>query len=588
MKNNKSTLIKTLKYCKPYKTQLIIAIICSILEVFFKIFGPEKIKDITNEIAKGLPKFVDNKIINSSIDIPAVTKIAFFILFIYIFSSVFNFIQSYIVASITQLVSKDLRSDIVKKMNIIPLSYFDSNSYGDLLSKITNDVDTIGMSLNQSLGTLISSIALFFGSMIMMFYNSFILTVAAILSSFLGFAITGLIMAKSQKFFYLQQENLGNMNGYIEEMYTAHDIVKAYNAKENTKAEFEKINDKLYDSAWKSQFLSGLMMPFMQFVGNLGYVIVCVLGSILAVKGYISFGVIVAFMIYIRLFTQPLSQIAQALNTLQRTAAAAKRVFDFLNEEELSDESHKERKLINVKGDVEFKNVHFGYNKDKIIINDFSAKIHAGQKVAIVGPTGAGKTTIINLIMRFYEILSGDILIDGISIKDVPRENVHEQFAMVLQDSWIFKGSIRENIVYSKENVSDKDLENACEAVGLHHFIKTLPNLYDTVLDEKTSISEGQKQLITIARAMIQNSPLLILDEATSSVDTRTEKIVQAAMDKLAKGRTSFVIAHRLSTIKNADLILVLKDGDIIEKGNHEYLLEKNGYYAKLYNSQFE
>jgi ATP-binding cassette subfamily B protein len=422
----------------------------------------------------------------------------------------------------------------------------------------------------------------------MMFYNSWILALVAIGSSFIGFALMIIIMSKSQKYFKIQQQGLGNINGHIEEIYSGHNVVKAYNGERNAKKTFEDINGSLYNSGWKSQFMSGLMMPIMNFIGNFGYAAVCVVGAALVMKGTISFGVIVAFMIYIRLFTQPLSQLAQSMQQLQRTAAASERVFEFLDEEELDDESHKIKKLKNVKGDVEFKNVRFGYEKDKTIINDFSANVKAGQKIAIVGPTGAGKTTMVNLLMRFYEIDGGEIYIDGIPISRVTRENVHDQFCMVLQDTWLFEGTIKENIIYSKHGVTDKEVIDACKSVGIHHFIRTLPQGYDTVLNDKASLSVGQKQLVTIARAIIQNSPLLILDEATSSVDTRTEKLVQDAMDKLTQGRTSFVIAHRLSTIKNADLILVMKDGDIIESGNHKELLEKGGFYAELYNSQFE
>ncbi|MGL6217811.1 MAG: ABC transporter ATP-binding protein, partial [Lacrimispora sphenoides] len=450
------------------------------------------------------------------------------------------------------------------------------------------DVDTIGQSMNQSIGNLVTSVTMLVGTAIMMFYNNWIMALTAVGSSVFGFIIMGVIMSKSQKYFVQQQEDLGVANGHIEEVYSGHNVVKAYNGGKEARCFFENVNESLYNSGWKSQFMSGLMMPLMTFIGNFGYVAVCVVGAALAMNGTISFGVIVAFMLYIRLFTQPLSQIAQAFQNLQRTAAASERVFEFFDEEELSDESQKAKKLTNVKGDVEFRHVKFGYTPEKTIINDFSAQIKAGQKIAIVGPTGAGKTTMVNLLMRFYELDGGEILLDGIPISQVPRENVHEQFCMVLQDTWLFEGTIKENIIYSKPEVTDEQVIAACKAVGLHHFIRTLPQGYDTLLNDRASLSQGQKQLVTIARAMIQNAPMLILDEATSSVDTRTEILIQEAMDKLTVGRTSFVIAHRLSTIKNADLILVMKDGDIIESGNHKELLEKGGFYAELYNSQFE
>jgi len=445
-----------------------------------------------------------------------------------------------------------------------------------------------GQTLNQSLDMLVRAITMFVGSLIMMFYNSWILALVAISSTIIGFVLMMVIMKKSQNHFNTQQQGLGDINGHIEEIYSGHNVVKAYNGGKEAKKVFEGINESLYDSGWKSQFMSGLMMPIMNFIGNFGYVAVCVVGAILAMNGTIKFGVIVAFMLYVRLFTQPLSQLAQAMQQLQRTAAASERVFEFLEEEELTDESQKLKRLENIKGEVEFKDVYFGYEKDRIVINGFSAKVKAGQKVAIVGPTGAGKTTMVNLLMRFYEIDSGEICIDGIPINHVTRENVHDQFCMVLQDTWLFEGTIKENIIYSKQGITDGEVIAACKAVGIHHFIRTLPQGYDTVLNDKANVSAGQKQLITIARAMIQNSPLLILDEATSSVDTRTELLVQEAMDKLTKGRTSFVIAHRLSTIKNADMILVMRDGDIVESGNHKELLDKGGFYAELYNSQFE
>ena len=500
----------------------------------------------------------------------------------------FNYIQGFMMATVTQRITKKMRTDISLKINKVPLKYFDSTSYGNVLSRVTNDVDTIGQTLNNSLGMLVSSVATFIGAIIMMFYTNWIMAITGIMATMIGFLLMTLIMKHSQKYFGAQQKELGLINGHIEEVYAGHNVVKVYNGEKEAKEVFHGSNKRLYENAWKSQFMSGLMMPVMQFIGNFGYVAICVVGAVLVTNDMITIGTIVAFMVYIRLFTQPLAQLAQAATNLQSTAAASERVFEFLAEEELEDESEKSVKLQDVKGDVEFKNVQFGYNEDQLIIRNFNAKAKAGQKIAIVGPTGAGKTTLVNLLMRFYELNSGEIYIDGTPISQLTRENVHDLFCMVLQDTWLFEGTIRENIIFSKENVTDKEVENACKAVGLHHFIQTLPHGYDTVLNDKANLSAGQKQLITIARAMIDNASLLILDEATSSVDTRTELLIQQAMDKLTVGKTSFVIAHRLSTIKNADLILVMKDGDIIETGNHEELLAKGGFYADLYNSQFE
>lgn len=587
-KNFNTTMTKLLAYCKQYLPAIIFALAAAAAGTILQIIGPDQLKNLTNEIMKGLPAMVNGAPVLGTIDMNAVLKIGRTLAVFYAVSLLLNYIQSLVMATITQVISKKMRTDISQKMNRLPLKYFDSVSIGDVLSRVTNDVDAIGQTLNQSVGTLISAFTMLAGSLIMMFYNSWILALTAVGSSVIGFSFMMIIMKQSQKYFKQQQTELGQINGLIEEVYTGHNVVKVYNGSREAKDAFENSNRSLYSSAWKSQFLSGLMMPLMNFVGNFGYVAVCVVGAALAMKGTITFGVIVAFMLYIRLFTQPLSQIAQAMNNLQRTAAASERVFEFLDEEELENESEKKNVLTDVKGTVEFKNVRFGYTPNKPVINNFSAKIEAGQKVAIVGPTGAGKTTMVNLLMRFYETDGGEILIDGVPVNQVPRENVHAQFSMVLQDTWIFEGTIRENIIYSKQGVTEEDVINACKTVGLHHFIMTLPKGYDTILNDKASLSEGQKQLITIARAMIQNAPLLILDEATSSVDTRTERMVQTAMDQLTKGRTSFVIAHRLSTIKNADLILVMKDGDIIESGSHEELLSKNGFYAQLYNSQFE
>ena len=566
-------------YCKGCIPQIIIAFIFAIVGTIFTIVGPNKLSEITDLITDGLI---------SGIDLDGVQKIAILLSVLYGLSFVFNYIQGFIMATITQKLSKSLRTDISEKINKLPLKYFDSTSYGDVLSRVTNDVDTIGQTMNQSIGMLVTEATLFLGSLFMMLKTNVILTLSAVIATIIGFLFMVLIISKSQKYFLGQQKYLGKINGHIEEIYSGHVVVKIYNGEEKATKTFNEINEKLYESAWKSQFLSGLMMPLMGFIGNFAYVTVCVVGGAMALNNKITFGVIVAFMIYVRLFTRPLSQMAQAFTSMQSTAAASESVFEFLEEEELEDESYKTEVLTSSKGDVEFKNVRFGYSPEKIIINNFSAHAMPGQKIAIVGPTGAGKTTIVNLLMRFYEINSGEIKIDGVNIKDITRENVHDFFCMVLQDTWLFEGTIRENIVYSKEGITDEEVRNACKAVGIHHFIETLPKGYDTILNDKANLSAGQKQLITIARAMIENAPLLILDEATSSVDTRTEELIQKAMDKLTVGRTSFVIAHRLSTIRNADLILVMKDGDVIESGNHEKLLSKNGFYAELYNSQFE
>ena len=587
-KDFKGTWGKLIRYCRKYMPVVIIALVLSAFGTVLQIIGPDKIKQMTDEIAKGLPAMINGQPVIGSIDFSAITSIGLVLVFFYASAAVLSFIENFIMATITAKISKNMRTGVSQKINKMPLSYFDKTSIGDVISRVTNDVDTIGQTLNQSIGGVVRAATMFGGSLIMMFRNSPILALTAIGSTAVGFVFMAVIMGKSQKHFKIQQEGLGEINGHIEEIYSGHNIVKAYNGGKQAKKTFENINETLFESGWKSQFMSGLMMPLMGFIGNFGYLSVCVVGAVLAMNGSISFGVIVAFMIYVRLFTQPLSQLAQSMQALQRTAAAGERVFEFFDEEELADESRKVIRLENIKGNVEFRDVRFGYDKDKIIINNFSAKIEAGQKIAIVGPTGAGKTTMVNLLMRFYEIDSGEILLDGVPLKSVTRENVHEQFCMVLHDTWLFEGTIKENIIYSKQGVDYEDVQSACKLVGLHHFIRTLPNGYDTVLDDKASLSVGQKQLLTIARAMIQDSPLLILDEATSSVDTRTERLVQEAMDNLTYGRTSFVIAHRLSTIKNADIILVMKDGDIVESGSHIQLLEKDGFYAELYKSQFE
>lgn len=586
-KKFKKTLKEMARYLKPYFPLILIAVVASVIATILQIIGPDKLKLITDEITKGLPKMVKGKPVMAAIDMDKVKSITMMLVIFYGSSLLLNLLQRFIMADVTQKISKSFREKIANKVNKLPFSYFDNTTFGDILSRVTNDVDTISQSLNQSVGSLLTSVVMLVGTVVMMIYNSGILTVTTILSSLVGFVFIIIIMKKSQKHFKAQQENLGDINGQIEEVYTGHNVIKAYNAGEMMIDEFEETNTKLYTSAWKSQFLSGLMMPVMQFAGNFSYVMVCIVGGALAINGKISFGVIVAFMIYVRLFTNPLSDIAQSFNTLQRAAAAGERVFEFLNEKELEEENVTE-KLDRAKGEVEFKDVRFGYNPDKIIIKDFSVKVNPGEKIAIVGPTGAGKTTIVNLLMRFYEINDGQILVDGIDTKKLSRDNLRDQFCMVLQDSWIFEASVRENITFGEENITDEELIDVCKRVNLDHFIRTLPYGYDTILNDKQSLSQGQLQLLTIARAMVSHAPMLILDEATSSVDTRTEIIVQDAMDELAKGRTSFVIAHRLSTIKNADLILVMKDGDIVEKGKHDELLAKDGFYAQLYNAQFE
>lgn len=582
---------KLVHFCRHYIPAIIGALVLGAIGTVCQIVGPDKLKDMTNEIAKGLPALVNGKPVLGAIDMDAVTHIAWLLVALYVGYAVLCYVQSWMMANVTQRTAQELREAISVKINKLPLRYFDKVSYGDVLSRITNDVDAIGQTLGQSVGSLITSVTLFVGALIMMFYNNVIMTVCAIASSLVGLLIMGAIMKVSQKYFSRQQIALGDVNGHVEEMYAGHTVVKAYCGEADSIRAFEKYNGDLYDSGWKSQFLSGLMMPLMNFVGNFGYVVVCVVGAVLAMDGKIEFGVIVAFMMYIRLFTQPLSQFAQAFQNLQRCAAASERVFSFLEEPEMADESDKQALLgVNgkpVRGDVEFSHVKFGYDPSKTIINDFSASVKSGQKVAIVGPTGAGKTTMVNLLMRFYEISGGSIAIDGVDTKSVPRWNVHDQFSMVLQDTWVFRGTVRENIAYSKPGVTDKQIEDACKAVGLHHYIVSLPNGYDTVLDDKATLSQGQKQLLTIARAMVEDAPILILDEATSSVDTRTEELIQKAMDALTVDRTSFVIAHRLSTIRDADMILVMNHGDIVESGTHEELLAKGGFYADIYNSQF-
>lgn len=579
-KDFKGTWMKIIRYCKRYLAVIVVALICAVAGTILTILGPDKLSDLTKVITEGIA---------TGIDMEGVKSIGLTLVAFYVGSAILSFGQQFIMATVTQNVTKQLRSDISVKINRLPMAYYNKTSTGDVLSRVTNDVDMISQSMNQSIGNLVSAVALFFGSLIMMFKTNVIMTLTAVIATMIGFGLMSLITSHSQKYFSRQQANLGALNGHIEEIYSGHTVVKAYNGEKNAKKVFDELNNNLRDSAFKAQSLSGLMQPLMAFIGNFGYVAVCVMGAVLTMKGYIGFEVIVAFMMYIRLFTQPLAQIAQATQSLQSAAAAGERVFAFLGAEEMPDESDKTEKLGKAEGYVDFEHVKFGYeDTDKIIIHDFSAKAKPGQKIAIVGPTGAGKTTLVNLLMRFHEIQSGDIKIDGISTRDMKREEVRSQFCMVLQDTWLFEGTVRENLVYNTENISEEKIEAACKAVGLDHFIRTLPHGYDTILNDQVSLSQGQKQQLTIARAMIADKPMLILDEATSSVDTRTELQIQKAMDALMQNRTSFVIAHRLSTIKNADLILVLKDGDIIESGNHEELLAKGGFYADLYNSQFD
>ena len=650
-KNMKQALGKLAIYCKKEFAVIIIALVLAVVGTVLTIIGPNQISKITDymydgltggisteEIAEDIQKQITTGQLNileflpegvdpgtvdlesldltneddplaaailenvrlsnefaearkdGGIDMDGILSVCILLLTIYLISAICNFLQHFIMATITQKVSRRMRTDISKKINHLPLKYFSSNSYGDVLSRVTNDVDTIGQGLSNSAASIVSASAQFVGCLIMMFWNDWIMAITTIITTFFGIIFMAFIMKHSQRYFKQRQKSLGKLNGYIEEMYSGHDVIRISNAEKNVKSRFNELNLAVKDANFKSQFLSGLMQPIMNFVGNLGYVAVCIVGAILVINGNITFGVITAFLIYVRLFEQPLKQIAQGMTNMQSTAAATERVFEFLEEEELKNEDNIVRTKEDVDGVVDFENVHFAYpdTPDKEVIHGFSAHIKSGQKVAIVGPTGAGKTTLVNLLMRFFETTGGDIKIDGVSIKELRRENVHSMFGMVLQETWLFEGTVRENLVYNCVNVSDETMIDACKACGIHNFIKALPQGYDTVLNDNTSISAGQKQLFTIARAMIQNSPMLILDEATSSVDTRTEVITQKAMDQLTENRTSFVIAHRLSTIKNADVILVVKDGDIIEQGNHEELLAQNGFYADLYNSQFE
>ena len=565
-------------YLKGFHLFFGIAILFSIVSSIITVIGPDKLKEITDTITKGM---------GGVIDIDKITSIALTLAILYGVGALVSYSSSFIISTMIQRFAERLRNAIAEKINRVPLQYFDSHEQGDTLSRVTNDVDLMTQSFNQSLVQMVSSIVLLIGSIFMMFKTDWHLAVTAIVSVFAGFALSSIIMVKSQPLFKQQQDNLAKVSGYVEEIYSGHNVVISYNGRHQAKDHFDAINQDLYHSMWKSQFFSGIMMPLMQFVGNFGYVMVCIVGAVLTINGDITIGTIVAFMTYVRIFTQPIGQMAQGITQLQSASAAMGRVFEFLDEEEMEEESQKTRQLETPKGHVTFEHVRFGYSPDKTIIHDFTAEAKPGQKVAIVGPTGAGKTTMVNLLMRFYDIQAGKITIDGVDTKAMSREEVHDAFSMVLQDTWLFEGTIRENLVFNQTDISDEAVEAATRAVGVHHFIRTLPNGYDTVLDDSVTLSVGQKQLLTIARALLKDAPLLILDEATSSVDTRTEELIQKAMDKLMEGRTSFVIAHRLSTIRNADLILVMKDGNIIEQGNHQELMSQNGFYADLYNSQF-
>lgn len=577
--NMKNAMLELVKYLKPWYKPIVAALVFSIMSTVLTLVAPDKMADLTNTISDGL---------KTGIDMELIIRAILIILAIYVGASLVSCASSYIMITVMQRLAWSMRTSISHKINKLPLKFFDKTTVGDVMSRITNDVDTISSALNNSITTLVQAVIQFVGVVIIMFATSGRLALTAIGSTILGFVLMFFIIAHSRKYFRQQQKNLGDMNGHVEEMYSGHDIVRAYGAIEQSKKEFDRINNNLYNSAWKSQFFGGLMMPLMGFIGSFGYVAVCVVGAALTMDGSIRFGTVIAFISYVKLFTNPLSQIAQAVNSLMSAGAAGERVFGFLGEEEMPDDSAYERRLEHVRGKVEFDNVNFGYDEGKTIINSFSAVIQPGQKVAIVGYTGAGKTTMVNLLMRFYELWGGQIRIDDVPISEMKRSEVHAMFGMVLQDTWLFDGTFRENIAYGKANVTNKQIESACRLVGMDHYIKTLPKGYDTELNDRSSLSAGQRQLLTIARAMVENAPMIILDEATSSVDTRTEVLVQQAMDSLTRGRTSFVIAHRLSTIRDADLILVMDKGDIVESGTHDELLAKGGLYQELYTSQFE
>ena len=581
-KDFKGSMIRLIKNLAPWKWTMIFALTVAMISAILALITPDKLSEFADVISVGL--------VSPSIDMVEVKRLAIIMGSLYFVSALLSFIEGISTTTVSNYFARNLRSRISEKINKLPLKYFDSHEAGDVLSRVTNDVDTIAQNLNNSLATIVTAGTLWLGCIFMMFITNWILALTAILSSIIGLSCMFFILGKSQKYFMRRQEELGNINGYIEEMYSGHNVVKVYNGEEEALNKFDELNLKLYNANRKSQFLSGLMHPIMGFTGNFGYVMVCVVGALLTMNNIISFGVIVAFMIYVRLFTNPLNQIAQAMGSLQSTAAASERVFEFLDENEMSDQKDISRSLnrSKVKGEISFKNVKFGYNPGRIIIKDFSVDVKPGQKIAIVGPTGAGKTTMVNLLMKFYEINNGQILIDGVPTSELSRENIHDLFIMVLQDTWLFEGTIRDNIKFNKENVSDREIWDALKVVGVEHFVRTLPGGLDYVIGDNDTVSSGQKQLLTIARGMIADSPFLILDEATSNVDTRTEELVQKAMDKLTEGRTSFIIAHRLSTIKNADLILVMNEGNIIEQGTHDELLDKGGFYAGLYNAQFE